>query len=79
MIDANQILATDIVLALDRVQLCLQYVVLLRQLDDTLLQHHIVEATLLARSFRRLIVASPPIPVAVVLLVVRDEFPLLAL
>lgn len=53
--------------------------VLLGQLDHPLLEHHVVEATLLARPLGRLVVATPAVPVAVVLLVVRYEFALLTL
>lgn len=79
LIYADQILTADVVFVLYRVQLGFEHVVLLRQLHNSLLQDHIIEATLLAGTLCRFIVAAPPIPVAVVLLVVRDKFPLFAL
>ena len=55
-----------------------QHVILLGQLDHSPLQYQIVEASLLAATLRRLVVAAAPIPVRVVLLGVRNELALLA-
>lgn len=60
-------------------ELRLQNVILLAELHHALLEHHVVETPLLSRSFGRLVVTPSAVPVAVVLLVVRDELPLLAL
>ena len=53
--------------------------VLLGQLQDATLQNHVVESAFLPRPLGRLVVPSTTIPVAVVFLVVRNEFPLLPL
>lgn len=63
----------------DRLELRLQDVVFLAQLHDSLLEYHVVETPFLSGPFGCLVVASPAVPVAVVLLVVRNELPLLAL
>lgn len=79
LIHAHQILTADVVFVFDGVELSFEDVILLCQLDDALLQHHVVEAALFARPLSRLVVATSPIPVAVVFLRVGYKLALLAL
>lgn len=68
LVHAHQVLAANVVLVLDCVQLCLQDVVFLCEFDDALLQDHVVEAAFFAGSLCRFVVASAAIPIAVVFL-----------
>lgn len=79
LFDADHGLAADAELVLDGGQLRLEHVILLAQLDHPLLEDHVVEPPLLPGPLGRLVVAPPPVPVALVLLVVRDELALFAL
>lgn len=79
LVHVDERLAQDAVLVLDGVELRLEHVVLLGELNDALLEDHVVEAPLLAGPLGRLVVAAPPVPVGLVLLVLGDEFALLAL
>ena len=72
-------LAADAELVPYRLELRLEDVVLLAELHYPLLEHHVVESPLLPGPLGGLVVAPPTVPVAVVLLVVRYELPLLAL
>ena len=53
--------------------------VVLGELEDPGLQQHVVEPPLLPRPLGGLVVAAPPVPVRVILLVLRDKLPLLPL
>lgn len=79
VLGADDRLATDAKLVPYRVELRLENMILLAQFHHPLLQHHVVEATLLTGPLGRLVVAPAAIPVAVVLFVVGDELALLAL
>ncbi len=75
----DEVLDVDAVLLLDDRQLGLEQVELPRELDHALLEDHVVQAPLLPRPLGRLVVPPAPVPVALVLAVVRDELALLAL
>lgn len=62
----------------ERGEFSAQHRVLLGELQDPRLENHVVEAPLLAGPLGGFVVPSAPVPVGVVLLVVRDELPLLA-
>lgn len=79
MLGADHGLAADAEFIAYRLELRLQNVILLAELHHSLLEHHVVETPFLSRSFGRLVVTPSTVPIAVVLLVVRDELPLLAL
>lgn len=66
-------------LVLDRVQLCFEHVVLLRQFEHALFEDHVVEAALFSGPLCGLVIATTAVPVGIVLLVVGDEFALFAL
>lgn len=79
LIDGNQTVRVDSVFLADGRQLGAKDVILLGQLQHSTLQYHVVEAAFLPGAFSCLVVASSPVPVAVVFLVVRNEFALLPL
>lgn len=79
MFSADYLIAAYAEFVTYRVQLCLQNVILLAELHDPLLKHHVVETPLLSGPFGCLVVASTSVPIAVILLVVGNKFALLAL
>lgn len=53
--------------------------VLLAEFDDPLFEDHVVETSLFAGPFGRLVIPPPPVPVALIFLIIRYKLTLLAL
>lgn len=69
----------EAVLASTQLQLELEHIVYVGQLEDFILEHDIVETSLLARSLRRQVVLAASLPVVLVFQFVRNEIATFAL